>query len=127
MKNKLFCIIIIDLIILQAYKKDDEIIDVTITTICSKSKFQSSISDLIIPTSIYEDDENNIVVLDNKGGEINIIKLDTIGEVIWNKTYLNIPDIASNIIILDNNSIIVSSYKNNEIEPIANLPYLSCV
>lgn len=127
MKNQMLYIVIIVFIMMSGCEKDNQGDDGNSPSYCSKSKFQTSITDLMIPTSINEDSENSIIVLGNNGGKISIIKLDTLGREIWNKTYSNIPGIASEIIALDDNSIIVSSYKKNEVEPITNLPVLDNV
>ena len=63
----------------------------------------------------------------NKEGKLCLIKIDTAGEIVWNKAYPSLTGIASKVIVLNDNSIVVSSYQNNEIEPITNLPAINSV
>ena len=108
----------------QGCKKDDNygVFTPTSITSCSESTFQILISDMWNPTSITEDGNNNIIVLCDKNDETIIIKVDTNGNVIWNKSYPNIPGRALEVITLRDNSILFTSYMYNETEPIANLP-----
>jgi len=126
--KKLFALLFIGLLIVQSCKKDNQENNDPINTIsCSKSKFQTSISDLMTPSSVTEDYENNIYVLGNKEGEICIIKIDTSGAIVWNKSYPTLTGIASKLIVLNDNSIVISSFQNNTIEPITNLPDINNV
>lgn len=126
MKN-LFVIIIIGLIIVQSCKKVDPQDNPIATQSCSKAKFQTSITDYMTPCSITEDGDNNILVLGNKEGKISLLKIDTLGAVVWNKSYPNLSGIATKVIVLNDNSIVISSFQNNIIEPIPNLPDINSV
>lgn len=125
--KKLFWVAIIGLLIAQGCKKDDNNGIINLSPSCSESIFQISISDMWNPMSITEDSKNNIIVLCNKNNETILIKVDTMGNVIWNKSYPNVPGYASEVITLSDNSILFTSYMYNETEPIANLPYIQNV
>jgi len=118
--KKVLLVLLVGILVAQSCKKDKEDIEEEVVTItyCSKQKFQTTIADMMKPVSIIEDDSNNIIILGEKQGEICLIKVDTLGAEIWNKSFPDIPGIASEVIALDDNSILISSYINNETETI---------
>lgn len=126
--KKLFALLFIGLLITQSCKKDNQGNNDPINANTgSKAKFQTSIPDLMTPCSIIEDCNNNILVLGNKEGKTCLIKIDTSGAIIWNKSYPTLSGIASKLIALNDNSIVISSFQNNTIEQLTNLPNINNV
>lgn len=85
-------------------------------TNCSKSSFKVKVSESNLGIAdIVEDAEGNIYLYGKTPDSCKLIKLDTLGSIIWNK---NIPNSLSpiEITLSDNNSIILLSEGNSQQE-----------
>jgi len=122
MTKKIFYLIIVGFIIIQGCKKDDPISVENGVFFCSEAIFQTTIPRSIEPISIIEDKEGNIIILGYEAGKISLIKVDTSGVELWNKSYANIPGMPSQVIVLNDNSIVVSSYEPNKTVVISSAP-----
>ena len=119
--KKLVVIIIVGILAFQSCKKDNLTNEDPVGgSYCSKAKFQVSFNSSLIPSSITEDCVGNILIIGKKQGLICMVKLNSSGRLLWEKTYQNMPYNISSVVTLSDNSIILSSYQNNTREQISN-------
>lgn len=90
--------------------KDDENSFTTDNSYCSKSKFQILINEEIFPITHIEDHNSNIIILGiDSQNKLQILKLDTAGNIIWKKERPNSNREGLRLICLDDNSLIITS------------------
>lgn len=114
MKTLVHVIAIMLLISLGCEKSDDDKNDNQNN--CSESTFNVEIQNSMIPVAVAEDSKNNVYVLGSENDSGTLYKLDKNGSIIWKKDSVIIDEVPAQLIILEDNTVVVLSYKENEID-----------
>ena len=122
MKKVLF--LCLSLLLLFACGKDDNPDKNPSTLIpCSSMKFQISINNVMIPTSIIEDYNKNIIVLGTENGVTKVLKIDSAGGLVWKKDFSNVDGKPARIIAFADNSLVFITKLINKHESFAGYGY----
>jgi len=79
---------------------------------CRSSKFQVNINSTLIPCSGFFKNPN-FFILGEDQGVTKVLKLDSIGDIVWEKSFPNISGTASSIIVLNNNEPVIVTKEND--------------
>lgn len=102
--------VIIFLLFLSCSKNEDEGNDNSVDEIiCIDSRFSSVLDIDLKPSCVIEDSESNILILGKSNYKITVIKLDTIGNLLWQKSYDQMYGLSMNIIEVNKDGYILIS------------------
>ena len=105
------------LLLLFACGKDDKPDENPITPVpCSSLTFQTTINSTLIPVSITEDYNKNIIVLGTENGVTKVLKIDSAGGLVWKKDFSNVDGKPARIIALSDNSLVFATKLFNKKE-----------
>jgi len=115
MKKLLFLLSISLLTLSACIKPDKPYFKEDSTSACRSSKFQANINSAFIPRSgVFSNP--NLFILGEEQGITTVLKLDSAGKMVWEKSFPNISGTASSIIVLHNNELVfVTKEKDVEI------------
>ena len=100
----------LSLLLLTACGKDDDPDVNPITTVpCNSLTFQTTINSALIPVSITEDYNKNIIVLGIENGVTKVLKIDSAGGLVWKKDFSNVDGKPARIIALADNSLVFAT------------------
>ena len=115
---KIILLLILSLFLLLSACDKDEKPDVNpvISISCNSQIFQTTINSTLIPVSITEDYNKSIIILGTENGMTKVLKIDSVGGLVWKKDFSSVVGKPASIIVLSDNSLVFATKLNNKHE-----------